>query len=206
MACALDLIDGRLLWRFVAPYPGGAGNLAEPPTAPVLMAAGTGSGVDGVVFGDLAGRLWVLDPDSGAALDELPVWQSPGGSDEPIGGGLALRNRLVLLATGGVPHASAERTYAVYAVEILPEGGRLLWTLPLAPGEMLWGAPAFDRFGRAYFGLGSSAGSGGRLLVVTADGTLAGSSALEGSPGGGGGTGIGRGGNGEPYGAGGTVR
>jgi outer membrane protein assembly factor BamB len=70
-------------------------------------------------------------------------------------------------------------------VEVLPETARLLWSIPLAPGEKLWGAPTFDRFGRVYLGLGGSADTGGRLLVVAADGTLAGSAALEGSPGGG---------------------
>jgi outer membrane protein assembly factor BamB len=182
MACALDLTDGRLLWRFIAPYPAEAANLAEPPTAPVLMAAADGGGIEVIVFGDPAGRLWALDPDRGAPLGGRPVWQSPGGSDEPIGGGLALRNRLVLLATGGVPHASTERSYAVYAVEILPAEPRLLWTLPLLPGEKLWGAPTFDRFGRAYLGLGNSAAGSGRLLVISADGLLAGSADMESGP------------------------
>jgi hypothetical protein len=182
VACALDLADGSLLWQFAAPYPGAAVNLAEPPTAPALMNAAAGGGVDGVVFGDQAGRLWVLSTESGAPLGGGPAWQAPGGATEPIGGGLALRNRLVLFGTGGVEHAERAGRYAVYAVEILPEGGRSLWSQPLPPGEKVWGAPSFDRFGRAYLGVGADRDAGGRLLLIAADGTISGSVLLAGAP------------------------
>jgi len=182
IACALDLTDGSLLWQFAAPYPEAAGNLAEPPTSPSLMKAAAGGGVDGLIFGDLAGRLWVLHPESGAPLGGLPVWQAPGGTAEPIGGGIALRNRLVLFGTGGVAYAEEAGHYAVYAVEILPEGGRLLWRMPLLPGEKVWGAPSFDRFGRACLGVGAEQDAGGRLLQIAADGVLADSVALTGAP------------------------
>lgn len=182
LACALDLIDGRLLWRFASRYQGAAAERAEPPSLPSLLTT-SDSTVDGVVFGDLAGWLWVLDPASGTPRGGGPLWQTPGGAEEPIGAGLAVRNRLVLFGTGGVDYAAADRTYAVYAVEILAESARLLWTQSLAPGEKLWGAPVLDRFGRSYFGVGTGAeGSGGRLLVVAADGTLAGSADLAGTP------------------------
>lgn len=182
LACALDLRDGRLLWRFAMPCPGAAANFLEAPSLPSLLTAADG-GVDGVVFGDLAGRLWLLDPGNGLPRGGGPLWQTPGGVDEPIGSGLAVRNRLVLFGSGGVEHADAERSYAVYAVEILAGGARLLWTQPLAPEERLWGAPTFDRFGRSYLGVGTGADdAGGRLLVVAADGTLAGSAALAGAP------------------------
>jgi hypothetical protein len=182
MVCALNLTDGQRLWHFIAPYEGAARNLAEPPSMPALMMAAASGGVNGVVFGDQAGRLWVLDPESGAPLGGRPVWQTAAGEAEPIGGGVAVRNRLVLFGTGGVEHADPDGSYAVYAVEILPEGGRLLWTIPLARGERLWGAPAFDRFGRIYLGLGSEADGTGRLLVLTADGTITGSTNLAGVP------------------------
>jgi Tfp pilus tip-associated adhesin PilY1 len=185
MACALNLDDGRLLWQFVAPYTNEAINLAEPPTAPVLMLAADSGGIDGVLFGDLAGQLWALDPHSGAAFGGRPLWQSSAGAAEPIGGALAVHNRLALFGTGGVAHADTRRDYSVYALEILPEGGRLLWTLPLARGEKLWGAPGLDRFGRAYLGLGSEADDSGHLLVLGADGTPAGNTVLGGIPSGG---------------------
>lgn len=185
LACALDLTDGRLLWRFASQYQGAAAGLADPPSIPSLMMA-TDGGIDGVVFGDLAGRLWLLDPESGLPRGGGSLWQTPGGADEPIGAGLAVRNRLVLFGTGGVDYAADDRTYAVYAIEILTGGARLLWTQPLAPGEKLWGAPVLDRFGRTYFGVGTDEeGSGGRLLVVAADGTLSGNAALAGNPQGG---------------------
>lgn len=185
LACALDLTDGRLLWSFSAQYEGAAAGIAEPPSIPSLMTA-TEGGVDGVVFGDLAGRLWGLDPATGLPHGGGPLWRTPGGADEPIGAGLAIRNRLVLFGTGGVDYAVDDRSYAVYAVEVLAGSARLLWTQPLAPGEKLWGAPVLDRFGRAYLGVGTGQESdGGRLLVVAADGTLSGSAALAGTPRGG---------------------
>jgi hypothetical protein len=185
LACALDIADGTPLWRFAAPYPGPAAGLAEPPSLPAVMIAASSGGIDGLVFGDLAGRLWALDPENGVPRGAGPLWQSPGGTDEPIGAGLTVRNRLVLFGTGGVETAAADRSYAVYAVEILPTGARLLWTHPLERGEKLWGAPSFDRFGRAFFGVGTDQADAGRLLVVAADGTLAGSVVLGGAPHGG---------------------
>jgi outer membrane protein assembly factor BamB len=185
MACALNLMDGTLLWRFSAPYLGMAANLAAPPTAPALMHAAAVGGVDSLVFGDQAGRLWVLDAQSGAPLGGGPAWQAPGGPAEPIGGGIAIRNQLALFGTGGVEHADSHGTYAVYAVAILREGARLLWSQPLPPGERLWGAPTFDRFGRAYLGLGAEQGAAGRLLLVAADGALLGDVVLAGAPQGG---------------------
>jgi Tfp pilus tip-associated adhesin PilY1 len=182
LACALDLADGRLLWRFAAPYADAAADLAEPPSIPSLLTTTSGE-VDGVVFGDLAGRLWVLDPERGTPRGGGPLWQTPGGANEPIGAGLAIRNRQVLFGTGGVDCAAEDRSYAVYAVEILDEGARLLWRQPLAPGEKLWGPPTVDRFGRVYVGVGSGHDDdGGRLLVIAADGTLSASVALAGTP------------------------
>lgn len=185
LACALDLADGALLWHFTTPCAGVAGDPAVPPTAPALMYAAPLGGVDAVLFGDPAGRLWALDPGSGASLGGGPVWQTPGAAGEPLGGGLTVRNRLVLLSSGGVESADPEGSYAVYAVEILLGGGRLLWNQALLPGERLWGAPAVDRFGRVFAGVGTSRESTGRVLVLAADGTLAGSVALAGSPSGG---------------------
>lgn len=189
LACALDLATGRLLWRFVAPYAGTAGNRAAPPSLPSLITTSGDGGIDGVVFGDLAGRLWLLDPDNGAPRGGEALWQTPGGVDEPIGAGVAVRNRLVLFGTGTADDAADQRSYAVYAVEILAASARLLWTHPLEPGEKLWGAPTFDRFGRAYLGVGfdqaGEGGESGRLLTVAGDGRLMGSTPLAGPPQGG---------------------
>lgn len=182
LACALDPGSGALRWWFTTPYEGTAVDLAEPPTAPAIMTAAAAGGVDAVLFGDPAGRLWALDAATGAPLGGRAAWQSPGAAAEPIGGGFTLHNRLALFATGGGEFADPSGSYAVYAVEILPAGARLLWSLPLPPGETLWGAPTLDRFGRAFFGVGSAAAGSGRVLVVAADGTLSGSVVLAGVP------------------------
>lgn len=182
LACALDLVDGRLLWHFASPNPGAAAGRADPPSMPSLL-TGAGGEVAGVVFGDRAGRLWVLDPESGRPRSGGPLWRTPAGAEEPIGAGLAVRNRLVIFGTGGGDDAADERGYAVYAVEILADSARLLWSQPLAPGEKLWGPPVLDRFGRIYLGVGGGGeGAAGRLLVMAADGTLAGSVVLAGAP------------------------
>lgn len=182
IACALDLVDGTLRWRFVAPYPEAVDDPGVPPTAPVLMEATGSGGIDGILFGDLAGRLWALAPENGAPMNDGPIWLTPGGAAEPLGGGLALSNRLVLFGTGGVESAPEDGRYAVYAVEILPAGARLLWTHPLERGEKLWGAPTLDRFGRAYFGVGDVGAETGRLVAVAADGTFGGAVSLAGVP------------------------
>lgn len=182
LACALDPADGRLLWRFASPYPEAAADRVAPPSLPSLV-TGTDGATDAVVFGDLAGRLWVLDPVTGRARGGGPLWQAPGGAREPIGPGLAVRDRLVLLGTGGVDDSAGEYGYAVYAVEVTGDEARLRWIQLLAPGERLWGAPLFDRFGQAVVGVGR--GAAGRLLTVTADGALAASVPLAGTPSGG---------------------
>jgi hypothetical protein len=179
------MVSGTLLWNFAAPCPGSAGVAADAPTAPAIMRGATDGGIDAILFGDPAGRLWVLDPATGGPVGGGPAWQSPGGTNEPIGGGFALRDRLALFGTGGVEGADPHGHYAVYAVELLPDGARLLWSHPLDPGERLWGAPTLDRFGRAFFGIGDEQAGSGRILVVDGDGTLAGSVGLAGPPGGG---------------------
>ena len=184
-ASALDLASGTLLWQFAAPYPEEAGGLADAPTAPAIMHGSAAGGIDAILFGDLAGRLWALDPATGGAIGGNPAWQSPGGAHEPIGGGFAIRGRMALFGTGGVEGADPHGNYAVYAVELLPGGARLLWNHALNPGERLWGTPALDRFGRAFFGVGDESAGGGRVLVVDTDGTAAGSVSLAGVPGGG---------------------
>jgi outer membrane protein assembly factor BamB len=179
-ACALDLVDGTLRWSFFADYQGAAANLNAPPAPPALVSVGTK--VTGVVFGDLAGRLWVLDPSGGAPLGGGPVYQLPEGSRSPIGAGVAVRGRTLLFGSGGAEHADPTGGYAIYAVELLATGARLLWSYPLAPGEQMVGAPTIDRSGRAYLGVGSQALTGGRLLVLDAEGGEVGSVALAGPP------------------------
>jgi hypothetical protein len=180
LACALDLLGGELRWDFFAPYEGGAANLNAPPAPPALMS--DRGRLTGVLFGDLAGRLWALDPASGAARGGGPLYRLPGGSRTPIAAGVAVRGQSVLFGSGGADHVDPADSQALYAVELLPAGARLLWSLPLGAGEQLWGAPLFDRSGRIYAGMGNPLAGAGRLLVLDADGTVAAAIPLAGTP------------------------
>lgn len=185
VACALSLQDGRLLWQSTVVNPFAAGSLDHPPTPPVLMNAASIGGIDAVVFGDVAGRLWALDQESGLPVGAAPVWQVPAGAGEPIGGGVAVHGRLALFGTGGVAHADDNGQYAIYAVELGAEGSRLLWRYALAAGEQSRGTPSFDRFGQVYVGVGREPEGAdtvaGRLLVL-AEGALAGDVPLAAAP------------------------
>lgn len=186
LAAALTLSDGRLLWRSVAAHPAAAASLDGPPTPPALMTAAAIGGVDALLFGDAAGRLRALDAEHGFPLGDGVAWQTPAGVDEPIGGGIAVRGRLALFGTGGAEHAADDGRYAVYAVELRAEGSRLHWSFPLAAGEKVWGTPSFDRYGQVYVGVGAAAEAQtterGRLVVLDAEGGLAGEAPLAAAP------------------------
>ncbi len=150
-AGALDALTGELLWQFSAAYDELSPVENATPAVPVLMDR-TGDGVDDtLLFGDMAGRLWALDLGNGQPLGDAPAFVVPAGAAEPIGAGVAVRGRVAVFGTGGVEHADDNGNYAVYAVEILPDGGRLLWSYPLAPGEQVWDTPSFDAAGNLYF-------------------------------------------------------
>jgi outer membrane protein assembly factor BamB len=150
-ALALSLDSGQLLWQFTAPYPINGSVTEATPAVPALMALSGGQSNDTLVFGDMVGRLWALDLLNGRAHGDAPVYVVPGGAREPIGAGVAIRNRLAIFGTGGVESAAAEGPYALYAVEILPGGGRLRWRYPLLPGERIWETPQLDASGNVVF-------------------------------------------------------
>jgi hypothetical protein len=181
LACALDLVDGALHWEFFSPYEGAAANLNDPPAPPALMS--TNGKVTGVLFGDLAGRLWAIDPTSGTALGGGPLYRLPAESRTPIGAGVVVRGRTVIFGSGGADHVDPATEQALYAVELQPTGGRLLWRCPLAAGEQLWGAPLIDRTGHVYADVGDPLSDVGRLLLLDADGSIVGARSLAGSPG-----------------------
>jgi hypothetical protein len=106
---------------------------------------------DTLVFGDMAGRLWALDLVDGRARGDAPVYVTPGGVAEPIGAGVAVHDRLAIFGTGGVEGANASTSYALYAVEVLPGGGRLRWRSPLLTGERVWETPQLDAAGNVVF-------------------------------------------------------
>ena len=150
-ALALTLDSGQLLWQFTAPYPINGAVTEATPAIPALMDLSGDQRSDTLVFGDLVGRLWALDLIDGRAYGDAPVYVTPGGAAEPIGAGVAIHDRLAIFGTGGVEGANANVPYALYAVEILPGGGRLRWQYPLLPGERVWETPQLDASGNVVF-------------------------------------------------------
>jgi outer membrane protein assembly factor BamB len=150
-ALALTLETGQLLWTFSTPY-ATSGPVAEAtPAVPVLMDLDGNGRSDALVFGDLVGQLWALDLAAGRAFSDAPVYQLPAGAAEPIGAGVAVQGNLAVFGTGGVEDADNNHQYAVYAVEIRRDGGRLHWTYPLAAGEKVWETPVIDAEGHLLF-------------------------------------------------------
>lgn len=152
---AVNLETGLLNWQFNAPY-AATGPIAEAtPAVPSLMDLDGDGDNDALVFGDLVGRLWVLRLADGQAHGGEPVYVTPGGTAEPIGAGVTVSGREVFFGTGGVDGTDNNMQYAVYAVEILDDGGHLRWTYPLTVGEKVWAAPVLDTAGNLLFATAS---------------------------------------------------
>jgi Tfp pilus tip-associated adhesin PilY1 len=150
-AMALTLETGQKLWQFSTPYGGSGPVLGSTPAPPALLDQDGDHVADLLVFGDLVGRLWALHVDDGRALGNQPVFTVPGGADQPIGAGVAVYNRTVVFGTGGVTGTRDDLSYALYAVEISPQGSTLRWQYPLLQGEKVWAAPLFDNAGKLVF-------------------------------------------------------
>jgi outer membrane protein assembly factor BamB len=150
-ALALSLDSGHLLWQFTASYPVSTVVTRATPAVPALMDLSGDKRSDTLVFGDMVGRLWALDLVDGRARGDAPVYVTPGGAAEPIGAGVAVHDRLAIFGTGGVEGANETASYALYAVEILPDGGRLRWRSPLRAGERVWEIPQLDAAGNVVF-------------------------------------------------------
>lgn len=150
-ALALTLETGQLRWQFSAPYRA-SGPVAEAtPAVPALMDLDGDDRRDTLVFGDLVGQLWALDLGEGRAYGGAPVFITPGNTAEPIGAGVAVHGRQAIFGSGGVEAASSTYQYALYAVDIFPDGGHLRWRYPLAPGEKVWEVPVIDAAGNLLF-------------------------------------------------------
>jgi outer membrane protein assembly factor BamB len=150
-ALAVSLSTGQLLWQFTTRY-AASGPVAEAtPAPPALMDLDGDDHQDTLVFGDLTGRLWALDLEDGRAYGNGPVFTVPGGTDEPIGAGVAVHDKVAVFGTGGVEDASNLFQYALYAVHVSPDGGSLRWRYPLQTGEKVWGTPVLDAFGNVIF-------------------------------------------------------
>lgn len=150
-ALAMSLETGQLSWQFTASYPAAGTVFGATPATPALMDLSGDGRNDTLVFGDLIGRLWALDLVDGHAYGDAPVFETPGGRSEPIGAGVAVHDRMVIFGTGGVEGSADNYPYALYAVEVSPDGGRLLWRYPLLPGEKVWETPVLDATGNVVF-------------------------------------------------------
>jgi glucose dehydrogenase len=171
-AFALDLQTGRLRWQWQSRYDGAAAGINTPPAPPALMDVDGDGTSEYLVFGDLAGRLWAIDAASGAALGGVPAYRVEGGAAQPIGAAAATQGAIAVFGTGGAAHADDEGTYALYAVEILPSGGRLLWKHQLEPGEKVWSAPSLDQLGHIYFAASTNYRPEGPATHATSTGRL----------------------------------
>jgi len=178
-AGALDPASGLPLWEWQVAYPSPIAGISTTPAVPAILDSDGDTLADALVFGDMAGRLWVLDAATGQPRGGGAAFQVEGGCDQPIGAGVAVHGRLVVFGTGGAEHADPNGGYAIYGVEILPTGARLRWRYPLAYGEQVWSAPVVDRLGRIYFAAaenyrpgepGAGAGSRGRLIILDRSG------------------------------------
>lgn len=179
-ALAVSLATGQLLWQFTTTYTA-SGPVAEAtPAVPALMDRDRDGHQDSLVFGDMVGRLWALDLEDGHAYGDAPAFTVPGGADEPIGAGVSVHADVAVFGTGGVAEASDHFPYALYAVQVSPAGGNLLWRYPLQEGEKVWAPPLLDAYGNAmaatasrYLPPGRAGGqpTDGRLVSVDREGT-----------------------------------
>ncbi len=150
-ALAVSLATGQLLWQFSTAY-AASGPIAEAtPAVPALMDLDGDDRHDALVFGDLVGQLWALDLGDGRAYGDGPIFTVPGGVDEPIGVSVAIHDNVAVFGTGGIEGTSDLFQYALYAVNISADGGRLRWRYPLQPGEKVWAIPVLDAFGNVVF-------------------------------------------------------
>jgi len=176
---AVSLERGELLWQFRASYDEHGPVAEATPAVPALADLDGDTKDDVLILGDLLGRLWVLDAATGNAQGNAPVFTTPGGLAEPIGTEVVVMKKTAVFVTGGIEAADLGGEYKLYAVEILPQGGRLLWSYALLPGEKVFGAPRFDSLGNlvlatarnyAPSGTPGEDSTSGRIVVLNKDG------------------------------------
>ncbi len=157
-AFAIDILTGSIEWKFSKTYTGNAVNINEVPHIPALMDYNNDGMVDFVVFGDMQGRLWMLDAKTGQTVTSSgnPIFETyTAGNEgsEPIAGGVSIFNNWLIFGTGGANFASDTGTYHLYALRVSPNGDILDKQIyQLKQGEKVWNAPVIDRYGNIFFG------------------------------------------------------
>ncbi len=197
-ALALDLFTGEMVWQFRRGYDRSA-NLAGPPAIPALLDHDDNGSVDFLVFGDLDGRLWVLNARDGTSVRRVgetdqPVFPQPEANGRipdlgPIENGVALVGDLVIFGTGGSEFAGGETSPLVHGVRIDRSGlVAEIWVAGskntgsrdfLEAGEKIQGSPVVDSKGRVYLTTSQDlAGEGpaGRIRILDLEGRLLASS------------------------------
>ncbi len=146
-AFALDSDSGAVIWQSSFFYRGKATGVNAVPAAPALMSRDNNGVYDYVVFGDMQGRVWILNSHDGTSpfgtelpgpgtpnpagpsayqvklLDSTGKDATPAGftySDEPIGASVAISGSHIVLGTGGAPFASDKRDYRVEVLTFDP--------------------------------------------------------------------------------------
>ena len=159
---ALDFFDGSLKWETKILYDGNAEGVNETPPVPALMDYGNNGTYNYVIFGDMEGRLWVLNALTGTSLISggQPAFVVGNGANEPIGVPVALSGHDIVFGTGGRDSLTGESTavYHLFAISIDSTGKVTdLWNPPysLNPGEKVWSSPVIDASGYVYVGTAS---------------------------------------------------
>ena len=102
---AMTLDGGELLWQFSAPYQVTRAVAEATPAIPVLANFDGDKTKEALVLGDMLGRLWVIDIETGLARGGAPVFTTEGGLAEPIGAEVAVIKNTVIFGSGGVDEA-----------------------------------------------------------------------------------------------------
>lgn len=196
-ALALDVLTGEIKWQWQEPY--ATNNVSTTPAIPSLLDIDNNGVVDYMVFGDMDGRVWQLDTNSGHSVlssgDPVYVVKDADGNPTgaPIGASVALYNNLAVFGTGGTDFASDSAQYGLYALSLGEREATLVWKAEstdvgeksfLASGEKIWGSPMIDNTGRIYVATGigyqqqatapldDTGTSAGKIHVLDNDGNL----------------------------------
>jgi PilY1 beta-propeller domain len=172
---AFDLKTGEMLWYFSAEYEDSVNDI---PGAITIFDTTGDTFVDRVFVGDMNGRLWELDAETGVnphgteeidgVVKQIPLWNAGIGNPISVSPAVVSYNHHVILVfgTGGTDWAANDQNYSVFAINAsnlnpasnyADGAGTLLWGNVLAVGEKVWSSPTI---------------AAGTIFVTTATGTM----------------------------------